>query len=97
MVIPKFDPDADEPGYLYMKLADHIASFIESGDVLPGSRLPGEDEFAVQHGVSVGTVRRATDERRDRGLVVTLPAKGSYVVFPARESRSSGQAAECEE
>ncbi|NDL56638.1 winged helix-turn-helix domain-containing protein [Phytoactinopolyspora mesophila] len=85
MVIPKFDPHADEPGYLYMKLADHVASYIETGDLVPGSRLPGEEEFAAQHDVSVGTVRRATDELRERGLVVTLPAKGTYIVNPDRK------------
>jgi GntR family transcriptional regulator len=32
--------------------------------------------------VALGTVRRAVQELRDRGLVVTLPAKGTYVRSP---------------
>ncbi|MEU7407546.1 GntR family transcriptional regulator, partial [Streptomyces sp. NPDC044948] len=31
-------------------------------------------------GVSIGTVRRAIVELRNRGLVATLPAKGTYVI-----------------
>ena len=33
-----------------------------------------------EHGVALGTARRTVRELRDRGLVVTLPAKGTYVV-----------------
>jgi DNA-binding GntR family transcriptional regulator len=32
--------------------------------------------------VSIGTVRRAVRELRERGLVATLPAKGTFVVGP---------------
>ena len=75
-----FDPEAGEPGYLYVALADYIAGLIEAGKLRPGARLPGERELAEEYGVSVATARRAVRELRDRGLVVTLPAKGSYVV-----------------
>jgi DNA-binding GntR family transcriptional regulator len=32
--------------------------------------------------VSIGTVRRAVRELRERGLVATLAAKGTFVVEP---------------
>ena len=41
-----------------------------------------ERELADVYGVSAGTVRRAVRELRERGLVVTLPAKGTYVAEP---------------
>jgi GntR family transcriptional regulator len=75
-----FDPDAGGPGYVYARLADHIAGRIESGELPAGSRLPGERELAEEYGVALGTARRAVRELRDRGLVVTLPAKGTFVV-----------------
>jgi DNA-binding GntR family transcriptional regulator len=58
---------------------DAIAHQIDSGQLRPGDRLPGEKDLAEEHGVALGTVRRALVELRDRGLVVTLPAKGTYV------------------
>ncbi|WP_239647181.1 winged helix-turn-helix domain-containing protein [Nocardiopsis salina] len=65
--------------YLYQELADFIAGRIERGDLRPGARLPAERDFAEEYGVSLGTARRATRELRDRGLVVTLPIKGTFV------------------
>ena len=80
MSVPPFDPEAGGPAYVYAKLADHLAARIETGELPNGSRLPGERDLADEYGVAVATARRAIQELRDRGLVVTLPAKGSYVV-----------------
>jgi GntR family transcriptional regulator len=75
-----FDPN--DPAYVYMRLADDIAKRIERGDLLPAARLPGERDLAEQYGVALGTARRAIKELRDRKLVITLPAKGTYVRTP---------------
>lgn len=83
MSVRQFDPEADGPGYVYARLADYIASRIAAGELAPGSRLPGERELAEQYSVALGTVRRALQELRERGLVVTLPAKGTYVRSPS--------------
>jgi GntR family transcriptional regulator len=77
--VPEFDPDAGDPGYMYAKVADHIAARIAAGELPPGAMLPGERELAAGYGVAIGTVRRAVEELRSRGLVVTLPAKGTFV------------------
>ena len=80
MSVPPFDLEAGGPAYVYAKLADHLAARIETGDLPAGSKLPGERDLADEYGVAVATVRRAIQDLRDRELVVTLPAKGSYVV-----------------
>ncbi len=72
---PVFDPSA----YVYMQLADDIEKRIAGGELLPASRLPGERELAEEYGVALGTARRAIKELRERELVVTLPAKGTYI------------------
>ena len=77
--IPDFDRDAVGAAYVYMAVADHFAARIESGQLPAGARLPGERELAETYGVALGTARRAVEELRDRGLVVTLPAKGTFV------------------
>ena len=68
------------PRYEYVKLADAIATDIASGKLPQGAALPGERAMTELHRVSIGTVRRAIVELRKRGLVATLPAKGTYVI-----------------
>jgi DNA-binding GntR family transcriptional regulator len=77
--VPGFDPDEGGPAYIYARVADHVAARISSGELAPGARLPGERDLAAEYQVALGTVRRAIEELRSRGLVVTLPAKGTFV------------------
>lgn len=80
--VPKWEPDQIGPGYLYVAMADHIERRIRAGQLPPGSRLPAERDLAEEYGVALGTTRRATQVLRDRGLVVTVPVKGTFVVDP---------------
>jgi GntR family transcriptional regulator len=50
-----------------------------AGEFPPDSRLPGERALSEEYGVALGTIRRAMEELTGRGLVVVLPAKGTYV------------------
>lgn len=77
--VPEFQLDETEPGYVYMRVADHIAARIRAGALRKGARLPAERDLGEEYGVAAGTARRAIRELRDRGLVVTLPAKGTFV------------------
>jgi GntR family transcriptional regulator len=77
--VPKFDSMSLGPVYVYIGVADHIAARIEAGELPSGARLPAERDLAADYQVAVGTARRAVEELRQRGLVVTLPAKGTYV------------------
>lgn len=76
--LPDFEPSPD--AYVYAELADHVAARIAAGALPAGAKLPGERELAETYEVAVGTARRATKELRDRGLVKTLPGKGTFVV-----------------
>lgn len=79
MAVGEWDPDAVGPGYMYMQVADHLAARIEAGDIPPDARLTGERELAAEYGVALHTVRHAIAVLRERGLVITFPAKGTYV------------------
>ena len=72
-------PPAELIGYDYTRVADALAEKITDGRLQPGVRLPGQRELAAQYGVGLSTIRRALRELRDRGLVLTLPVKGTYV------------------
>lgn len=75
--VPKFDPQG--PQLVYMAFADHIAARIAAGDLRPGARLPSERELADEYGIAYMTVRRGTQELRDRGLILTVHGKGTFV------------------
>ncbi|MFF4270145.1 GntR family transcriptional regulator [Streptomyces sp. NPDC001536] len=77
---------SDLPQYEYVKLADRIAAEIASGTLPAGAALPGERAMTEIYSVSIGTVRRAVRELRERGLVATLPAKGTFVIAPGTPS-----------
>ncbi|MCP9945679.1 GntR family transcriptional regulator [Streptomyces somaliensis] len=53
---------------------------IRSGEFAPGTRLPGEMPLSQEYGVGSDTVPRAPDILRERKLVVTVRARGSFVV-----------------
>ena len=64
---------------IYRQAADFIAGEVESGRLKPGDRLPSERDLADQWGVAYLTVRRAMQELRERGLVVSVQGKGTFV------------------
>lgn len=79
-----FDPHAEPMRYRYEVLADHLTELIYTGELKPNTPLPAERHLAAQVGLSLGTVRHATRLLRERGLVVTLQSKGTFVVLPER-------------
>lgn len=74
-----FDLDRDPSRYRYEVVAEHLAELIESGRLPPNTRLPNESELAEAYRVALGTARHATRLLCDRGLLVTVRAKGTYV------------------
>lgn len=71
--------DPFSPTPLYVQVADLIAGRIARKELEPLKPIPSEDRLAEELGVARGTVRRAVQELRDRGLVFTLPQRGTYV------------------
>jgi Bacterial regulatory proteins, gntR family len=65
--------------HLLPQVADHIAARIASGNLVPGARLPAERDLATEYWVAYDTIRRATALLRDRGLIITIVGRGTYV------------------
>lgn len=65
--------------YEWQRVARAIEQDIESGRIPPGGALPGIVRLAEEHGVADRTIRRALRDLRERGLIETLPSKGSFV------------------
>ncbi|NIH87418.1 GntR family transcriptional regulator [Amycolatopsis granulosa] len=77
---------AHGPAYLYELVADDLARRIESGELAVNQPLPAEQVLARQYGIALGTCRHATRILRERGLVRTIPSKGTFVVGRPRRT-----------
>ncbi|MEV5317185.1 winged helix-turn-helix domain-containing protein [Streptomyces sp. NPDC052687] len=83
-------PDPASRIYVYVQIADRISSQIRSGRLPVGARLASEPDLATQYGVGINTLRRAIRELRERGVVDTVPAKGTFVIaVPEDEADAS--------
>ena len=60
----------------YIRVADDIAARIASGELKPGARLRSERDLAEHYELSYGTVRRAMEVLRERGLITTIHGAG---------------------
>ncbi|MEI5032352.1 winged helix-turn-helix domain-containing protein [Streptomyces sp. S1A(2023)] len=81
---------SEEPiEFVYVRVADQVEAEIRGGRLPYGARLPNERAMGAEYGVAPGTARRAVQELRDRGLVKTLPNKGTFVSYRPADSGSS--------
>ena len=73
--------DPDSPVLAYVQLADELARKIATGELT--GRMPSERETAETYGVAYGTVRRAMEVLRERGLVESVHGRGTFVKEPS--------------
>ncbi|WP_084599777.1 GntR family transcriptional regulator [Actinoplanes subtropicus] len=71
------EPDGPVPPYL--QLVEILAERIERGAWQPNRPIPSELQLVQEFGIARGTVRRAVAVLRERGLVFTVPQRGTYV------------------
>ncbi|MCX4644091.1 winged helix-turn-helix domain-containing protein [Streptomyces sp. NBC_01446] len=76
---------SEMPRYRYEELADQIQAEVRSGKLAKGAALPAERRMTELYGASIGTVRRAVALLRERGVVATLPAKGTFILGAGAE------------
>ncbi|RVB66787.1 GntR family transcriptional regulator, partial [Mesorhizobium sp. M7A.F.Ca.CA.002.04.1.1] len=84
-------------GPLYQRLADSIETDIDRGVIDAGAKLPPQRDLAYDIGTTVGTVGRAYQLLRERGLVSGEVGRGTYVLgqrakpdFPAPDVGGEG-------
>ncbi len=71
------DHDGMEPPY--RQLAGILAARIERGDWGPGRPLPSVKMLRQQYGLARNTVQKSIESLVERGLVVVVPQRGTYV------------------
>jgi GntR family transcriptional regulator len=70
-----FAPDQ----FTYLQVADRIAARIRAGESGESGKLPSQPATCGHYGVGAGVVRHAWQELMRRGLVVTVPGKGTFI------------------
>ncbi len=71
------DIDHDGIDYVWEQFTDIITGRIASGYYV--IRLPGERALAEEFGISYTTIRHAMKVLRQRGLIVSIQGRGTYV------------------
>jgi DNA-binding GntR family transcriptional regulator len=72
----------DGPTPIYVQIVKYVTDHIEDGSWQPGHRLPAERAMADDWGVAYLTIRRAMKELREKGLIVSVQGRGTYVKDP---------------
>jgi hypothetical protein len=75
------------PTSKYQAVAQAIRQMVQERGLLPGDRVPPEEEIATRLGVSYLTVRRANEELIREGLIRREQGRGTFVA--AQEGRAS--------
>lgn len=75
----------------FQQVAEQIRELVVAGEIVPGQRLPSEQEFARMFGVGRTTIRESLRLLSAQGIVVTRRggAGGTFIVSPDRDLISS--------
>lgn len=72
-------PGGRDADLAYMRVVDDITTRINSGELASGIRIRAERDLATYYGVSYGTIRRAMQVLRERGLIESIQGRGTFV------------------
>src|SRR5690625_2761998 len=76
---------------LYGQIIDYLKEQIDDGKILPGGKLPTEQELAELFDVSRITSRRALVELEREGMITRLRGRGSFLTHSAQRKAVRGQ------
>src|SRR5262250_414875 len=71
--------DRSARAYRYEETAQFITDLVDSGTLIPGSRVPSLREITRQRRVSLSTALQAYRALEDRGVLQARPQSGFYV------------------
>lgn len=86
-----FQVDRSSSQPIYNQLARWMETKINSGEWESDHKFPGEVDLARSLGVSRGTLRKAIATLIDRGMVVQIHGKGTFVGQPELDHSFTGQ------
>ncbi|MEM8663886.1 MAG: GntR family transcriptional regulator [Pseudomonadota bacterium] len=79
-------PPAEQSAALpvYVQVSELLIRDIAAGRLMDGARLPPERTMAADHGIAVGTLRKALAILEGKGLLERVQGSGNYVRYNAR-------------
>lgn len=75
-------PVDSRPQTAVERVVEQLADRVRNGHVRPGDKLPGEASLADEFSVSRPIVREALGQLRERGYIVTVNGRGSFICKP---------------
>jgi len=79
---------------LYKQIANFLISEIQSGELLPATKLPSTREMALELGINRITVSSSYAELEAKGYIYTRLGSGTYVASPIEDHRSRNKEAQ---
>ncbi|MCF3177761.1 TetR/AcrR family transcriptional regulator C-terminal domain-containing protein [Streptomyces sioyaensis] len=76
----------------YRRITDEIRRRIDTGELVPGDRVPSTRRITQEWGVAMATATKVLTTLRQEGLVRAVPGVGTVVAEPA-SARAAGAAA----
>lgn len=73
----------------YSKLAEDLKQIIQSGEIVPGDKLPSENELSNKYRISRHTVRKALSILENEGYIYAMHGKGTFCSELVRHSKKS--------
>lgn len=70
---------APVPSERQIRASDHVRQGVSAGELLPARPIPSENQLVQEYGVARGTARKSIQLLRERGLVVTVVGRGTFV------------------
>jgi GntR family transcriptional regulator len=64
----------------FIKISEYVINKIQSGELLPGDKVPSENELINQFNVSNTTARKSLQEIESRGYAQRIKGKGTFVL-----------------
>lgn len=76
-LVPARQVDPYGAEHAYVQVADDVERRIKAGEI--ERKLPAERDLADEYGVSYVTVRSAMKLLRERGVIITIHGRGTFV------------------
>lgn len=75
---------------LYHQLKEILIETIEKGELMPGEKIPSENQLCSQYSVSRNTAKKAIDDLVQDGILMRIQGKGTFISKPKIEQSLSG-------
>ena len=71
----------------FLELSDRIIEKIKAGELLPGDKIPSENELIKRHKISNTTARKVLLEIESKGWARRIKGKGTFVLNRTQEHK----------